>query len=117
MAAFAATLERGPIELRELRQSLRSWLELTTAAARIRDSVVLATHEATANAMVHGRQGSAVTISARQEESGDIAVEVSNLLAAGRSPRQATSGRGLEMMRELMREVEIQTTVRMRSGS
>ena len=115
MAAFAANLERGPIELRELRPSLRSWLELTTATARTRDSVVLAIHEATANAMVHGRPGSAVTVSARQEESGNIAVEVSNLLAAGKNPRQVTSGRGLEMMRELMREVEIQTTVRMLS--
>lgn len=116
MAAFAATLEGDPIELRELRQSLRSWLEHSTATARIRDSVVLATHEAAANAMVHGQPGSAVTVSARQEESGDIAVEVSNLPAVGRSPRQGTSGRGLEMMRELMREVDIQTTVRMRTG-
>jgi len=115
MAAFAATLERGPSELRELRQSLRSWLELTSATARTRDSVVLATHEAAANAMVHGRQGSAVNVSARQEESGDVVVEVSNLLAAAPSPRQETSGRGLEMMRELMCEVEIQTSVRMRS--
>ena len=114
MAGFATTLERGPTELRELRRSLRSWLELTAATARTRDSVVLATHEATANAMVHGRPGSVVSVSARQEEAGEIAVEVSNLLAAG-SPRQATSGRGLEMMRELMREVEIQTTVQMLS--
>lgn len=114
MAAFAATLERGPVELGELRQSLRSWLELTTATARTRDSVVLATHEAAANAMVHGRPGSAVTVSARQDESGDFAVEVSNF-GGWREPEQGNSGRGLAMMTELMREVVIQTNVRMLS--
>lgn len=115
MAAYAATLLRGPGELRGMRQSLRSWLELTTATARTRDSVVLATHEAAANAMVHGQPGSAVTISARQDEAGDFAVEVSNL-GGWKAPEPGTSGgRGLAMMTELMREVEIQTNVRMLS--
>lgn len=114
MAAFAATLVRGPIELRGMRQSLRSWLELTTATARTRDSVVLATHEAAANAMVHGQPGSAVTVSARQDESGDFAVEVSNF-GGWKEPEPGNSGRGLAMMTELMREVEIQTNVRMLS--
>ena len=91
MAAFAATLSRGPIDLREMRQSLRSWLELTTATARTRDSVVLATHEAAANAMVHGQPGSAVTVSARQDGAGDFAVEVSNL-GGWKEPAAGNSG-------------------------
>ena len=115
MAAFTATLERGPIELHGMRQSLRSWLELTTATARTRDSVVLATHEAAANAMVHGQPGSAVTVSARQNESGDFAVEVSNHGGWKVSEPGTSGGRGLAMMTELMREVVIQTHVRMLS--
>jgi anti-sigma regulatory factor (Ser/Thr protein kinase) len=114
MAAFAVTLERGPIELPELRQLLRAWLELTTATPRTCDSIVLATHEAAANAMVHGQQGSAVTVSARQEESGDFAVEVSNL-GGWEEPTPGNSGHGLAMMTELMRQVEIHTQVRMLS--
>lgn len=114
MAAFTATLGRGPIELREMRQSLRSWLELTTATARTRDSVVLATHEAASNAMVHGQPGGSVTVSARQDEAGDFAVEVSNL-GGWKGFEPGNGGRGLAMMTELMREVEIQTNVRMLS--
>ena len=115
MAAFTATLVRGPIELRELRQSLRSWLELTTAAAHTRDSIVLATHEAAANAIVHGQPGGAVTVSVRQDEADGFAVAVSNL-GGWKEPDPGTSGgHGLAMMTELMREVEIQTHVRMLS--
>jgi hypothetical protein len=43
MAAFAAILVGGSIDLREMRRSLRSWLEATDATAHTRDSVVLAT--------------------------------------------------------------------------
>ena len=114
MAAFAATLVGGAIELREMRQSLRTWLELTTATAHTRDSVVLATHEAVANAMAHGQAGSPVTVSAHQNEAGDFAVAVSNL-GGWKEPEFGNRGHGLAMMTELMREVEIQTRVRMLS--
>ena len=109
MAAFAATLLHGPIELRGMRKCLRSWLEQTTATARTCDSVVLATHEAAANAMVHGLRGGAVSVSARQDEAGDFTVEVSNL-GAWTEPELGKRDHGLGMMRELMREVEIHTT-------
>ena len=74
---------------------------------------MLATQEAAATAMVHGQQGSAVTVSARQEESGDFAVEVSNL--GGWEELTPGNGHGLEMVMELMRDVEIETKVQMRS--
>ena len=116
MAAFTATLVRGPIELRELRQSLRSWLELTTAAAHTRDSIVLATHEAAANAIVHGQPGGAVTVSARQDEAGDFAIEVSNVGGWKEPELGCSGGHGLSMMAALMDDVEVQTHVRMLSG-
>ena len=113
MAAFAATLTGGPIELRGMRRSLRSWLELTTATARTRDSVVLAAHEATANAMVHGQPGSAVTVSACQNDDGGFAVEVTNR-GGWKEPEPGHSGRGLAMMTDLMLDVEIQTNTHVR---
>lgn len=114
MAAFAATLSRGPSELRVMRRSLRSWLERTTATARTRDAVLLATHEAAANAIVHGHPGGAISVSARQDEAGGFAIEVANV-GGWTEPEEGHSGRGLALMRELMLGVEIHTSVRMLS--
>ena len=117
MAAFAATLLRGPAELRGMRHSLTSWLELTDATAGVRDAVLLATHEAAANAMAHGEPESPVNISASQDEAGGFTVEVANL-GGWKEPEPGSVGRGLSVMNELMSEVAIQTmtSVRMRSG-
>ena len=115
MAAFAVTLSRGPIELRELRQSLRSWLELTTATARTRDSVVLATHEAAANAMVHGEPEAPVTVTASPDEGGGFVVEVTSH-GGWKKLEPGYTGRGMAMMADLMSEVTIRTNVRLRSG-
>jgi len=117
MAAFAATLLRGPAELRGMRHSLTSWLKLTDATAGVRDAVLLATHEAAANAMAHGEPESPVNISASQDEAGGFTVEVANL-GGWKEPEPGSVGRGLSVMNELMSEVAIQTmtSVRMRSG-
>lgn len=117
MTAFAITLLGGPIELRGMRRSLTSWLELTDATAAVRDAVLLATNEAAANAMAHGKPESPVSISASQGEAGGFTVEVTNL-GGWREPELGHDGRGLSMMTELMSEVAIQTktSVRMLSG-
>lgn len=125
LAAFAATLLRGPIDLREMRHSLASWLELTDARADVRDAVLLATHEATANAMAHGQPESPVSISASQGEAGGFTVEVTNL-GVWNEPEPGHDGHGLSLMSELMSEVEFElmsgiesetkTRVRMLSG-
>jgi anti-sigma regulatory factor (Ser/Thr protein kinase) len=118
MAAFAETLIRGPTELREMRHSLTSWLGLTDATAVVRDAVLLATHEAAANAMKHGQPESPVSIAASQDEAGGFTVEVTNL-GEWKEPDPGHHGRGLLVMSELMSEVEIQTktSVRMLSGA
>ena len=117
MAAFAATLLRGPTELRGMRHSLTSWLELTDATAVVRDAVLLATHEAAANAMTHGEPESPVSISASQNEASGFTVEVINY-GGWKEPEPGNVGRGLAVMTELMSEVAIQTktSVRMHSG-
>ena len=116
MAAFAATLLRGPTELRGMRHSLTSWLELTDATAVVRDAILLATHEAAANAMAHGQPESPVNISASQDGAGGFTVEVANL-GGWKKPEPGNVGHGLSVMNELMSEVAIQTmtSVRMRS--
>lgn len=114
MAAFAANLALGPKELRGMRHALMSWLELGHAPEDVRNAVMLATHEAAANAMVHGNPGSPVTVSAAQGEDGGFTIEVINV-GGWKQPEPEHAGRGLEMMTQLMREVAIHTRVRMLS--
>jgi anti-sigma regulatory factor (Ser/Thr protein kinase) len=115
MAAFAATLVYGPTELRGMRRLLTSWLELTDATEDVRGAVLLATHEAAANAMTHGERESPVSISASQDEAGGFTVEVINY-GPWKEPAAGHNGRGLAMMNELMSEVRTKTSVRMLSG-
>ena len=117
MTAFAATLVDGPTELRGLRHLLRSWLEQMDASADVRDAVMLATHEATANAIAHGEQEGPVTVSARQDDDGSFTVEVTNH-GGWKEPSPGHPGRGLQVMNHLMSHVGIQTrtSVRMRSS-
>jgi anti-sigma regulatory factor (Ser/Thr protein kinase) len=116
MATFAATLVRGPIDLRGLRHSLTEWLGLADATDEVRDAVLLATHEAAANAMSHGEPDGPVSVSASQGEDGTFTVEVGNNGAW--SEPEASHGKGLTMMNELMAEVTVRprTIVRMLSG-
>ena len=96
-----------------MRHSLTSWLELTDATAHVRDAVLLATHEAAANAIEHGQPESPVSISATQDEAGGFTVEVTNL-GGWVEPEPGHDGRGLAMMSELMSEVAIQTKTSVR---
>ena len=100
-----------------MRHLLTSWLGQTDATAVVRDAVLLATHEAAANAMEHGRPQSPVNISASQDDAGGFTVEVTNL-GGWKEPEAGHHGRGLSLMTELMSEVAIQTktSVRMLTG-
>ena len=115
MTAFAATLVHGPTELRGLRRLLTSWLDQTDSSADVRDAITLATHEAAANAISHGEGEGPVTVSAVQDHDGGFTVEVTNH-GGWKQPEPGHTGRGLLMMSDLMAEVGIRTSVRMRSG-
>ena len=117
MAAFTATLVHGPTDLRGMRRLLTSWLKLTDATEGVRDAVLLATHEAAANAMTHGEAESPVSISASRGEDGTFTVEVGNY-GAWTEPEPGQRGHGLTMMHELMSEVAVRPrmSVRMVSG-
>jgi anti-sigma regulatory factor (Ser/Thr protein kinase) len=113
MAAYAVILFGGPTELRGMRHSLTMWLERTDATADTRDAVLLATHEAAANAMAHGEPDSPVSVSASQDQDGGFTVEVANH-GPWKEPGVAHKGGGLVLMNELMSEVAIQTKTRVR---
>ena len=98
-----------------MRRLLTSWLELTDATEDVRGAVLLATHEAAANAMTHGERDSPVSVSASQDEAGRFTVEVINH-GPWKEPAADHTGHGLKMMNELMSEVRTLTTVRMLSG-
>ena len=99
-----------------MRDRLTSWLELTGTPLAIREGIMLATHEAAANAMKHGWPDSPVTVTASQNEGGGFVVEVTSR-GAWKEPEPGHDGRGLAMMAELMSDVAIEpiTNVRMRS--
>ena len=117
MTAFAATLVHGPTELRGLRHLLAAWLEQMNATADVQRAVMLATHEATANAMAHGEPEGPVTVSATQDDDGSFTVEVTNH-GGWKEPDPGHNGRGLMMMHHLMTDVGIKTktSVLMRSS-
>lgn len=96
-----------------MRHLLTSWLEQTDADAELLDAVLLATHEATANAMAHGQPDGPVSISASEDDVGNFTIEVTNL-GAWKEPEPGHDGRGLSLMGELMFEVEIETKTRVR---
>ena len=113
MGAFATILFGGPTELREMRHSLAVWLGQTEATASVRDAILLATHEAAANAMTHGEPESPVSVSASQDQTGGFTVDVTNL-GPWRKPEVGHKGHGLAVMNQLMSDVAIETKTRVR---
>lgn len=103
--------------LRGLRHDVAAWLDSIGVPAQSRDGVVLAVHEAAANAIEHatGR------VTVRGASDGDKLLLVVSNSGRWRGPRSvdAARGRGLTIMRALVNNLEIRTdpegtTVRMR---
>ncbi len=117
MEPFEALLPPDLARLRGLRHELGAWLEDIGASAEQRDAVVLAIHEAAANAIEHANG----KVTVRGARDGDrLLLVVSNTGRwRGPKPNNIARGRGLTLMRALMSNVEIhvepeRTTVRMR---
>jgi anti-sigma regulatory factor (Ser/Thr protein kinase) len=114
---FEASLPPDLSRLRGLRHDIAAWLDGIGVPADRRDGVVLAVHEAAANAIEHatGR------VTVRGASDGDKLLLVVSNSGRWRGPRSvdAARGRGLTIMRALMTNLEIRTdpegtTVRMR---
>jgi len=115
---FEASLPRDLRRLRALREKLRSWLEEVDVPSTEHDAVVLAVHEAAANAIEHA--GARVTVrGARDDEKLILVVSNEGRWTGARPTEDLARGRGLTLMHGLMSNLDIsrnpgRTTVRMR---
>ena len=95
--------------LRGLRRDLAAWLMQVQVNGRVSDDIILAAHEATANAIEHAHLGTEVTVRGVRDE-GKVVIVVTNS-GAWKKPRSMDEmrGRGLALMKQLMSDLEIQT--------
>ena len=106
--------------LRELRHDLAAWLDQTDLSDELRSSVVLAAHEAAANAIEHAVPCESVEVRAAIDHD-NLTVAVTDTGAWTRASFENDErGRGLMMISVLMPNVEITsephgTTIRMRA--
>ena len=59
---FETRLSLDLFLLRGLRRELAAWLATSQVVGDVRDEIILATHEAAANAIEHARTGTEVTV-------------------------------------------------------
>ncbi len=124
-AVFTREMPAESSELRGIRVDLQAWLGEHGVTGTVADDIVLATHEAMANAVEHayrdGPNGRApVSLSIRREPGGALGIEVRDRgrwRVAGSDP---TRGRGLPLISALMDDVALDrgtegTVVRMRA--
>jgi anti-sigma regulatory factor (Ser/Thr protein kinase) len=110
-------LATDPDELAVIRRSIERWLQASNVDDRDAYRVTLATNEACMNAIEHGFGTPGFEVHA---EFGDDEVDiVVRDHGRWREPHATREGRGIDMMRSLMDEVEVTptddgTTVRLR---
>lgn len=118
MEAFEAALPCELTRLAELRRDLGAWLDQIDLSEELRSSVILATHEAAANAIEHAVPCESVEVRAAIERDR-LTVTVTDTGAwKHASFDDDERGRGLMMISVLMPQVEITsephgTTIRM----
>lgn len=109
METFRFTLPPDVAVLSSLRHSLTSWLDQAGVPDPPRADVVLATHEAVANAIQHAGSPDTVDVEASFAQGG-VMVEIKD---HGQwkpsSPGNDERGRGLALMRALVSDVVIDT--------
>ncbi|MGI8972690.1 MAG: ATP-binding protein [Gaiella sp.] len=112
------TLGSDVCHLQDIRRSMDAWLETEGCDDETRKAIVLATHEAAANAIEHSQTNSEITVRARTDD-GLIVLEVSDHGQWKHEPPDFDQrGRGLMMISRLVDELEIDadgpgTTIRM----
>ena len=120
MEAFEASLSLDPWHLRGLRRELAAWLERASVADEICEAIILATHEAAANAIEHADPGTEVTVKGvRADNKLMVMVTNSGEWKDAQAAADGLRGRGMAIMKALMSEVDVQvksrrTVVRMR---
>ena len=112
-------LSTQPRALTGLRRTLGRWLEAAGASNEETQDIRMAAHEAACNSMEHayGFEEATFKLDAVRVN-GEVSITVSDT-GGWREPRKTDRGRGLELMRALMDDVELEagnegTTVRMK---
>ena len=118
-ASLHLELGNDPDELAVIRHSVERWLESSKVHERDAYRVTLATNEACMNAIEHGFASGAPGFEVRAELDGSEVDIVVRDHGRWREPRAPHDGRGMEMMRSLMDDVEVTpgsegTTIRLR---
>ena len=105
---FVANLPCEPSQLAELRRQLGQWLQTNGISGELHDSILLAAHEAAANAIEHAQ--TPVRVTADQDEN-KIVIEVADS-GSWRPARfdDLERGRGLTILALLMKHIDIQAT-------
>jgi serine/threonine-protein kinase RsbW len=109
--SFGASLRADLSALGDLRSSLSAWLESSGVPEEAQDSVVLATHEAVANAIEHAASANGVTVTGERNGRA-LVIVVTNEGEWKRPSPDVARGRGLAVMASLMSELEIRTESR-----
>ena len=107
---FERDVDPAVAALAPLRHALRAWLESRDLSARSRDAVILATHEAVANAIQHSGTVSRIRVRANAE-AGGLTIEISDN-GEWRTPDDPPSqerGRGIALIRSLVSNATINT--------
>jgi serine/threonine-protein kinase RsbW len=95
-------------ELRPLRTSLNAWLTAAGMAESSRDNLVLATHEAVANAIQHAGSADPVLVRATENEC-EFVIQVSDAgrWAVREAPASDERGRGLQLIHSLVSRADV----------
>ena len=119
MGGFEIRVELAVSALASFRGSLDAWLEERGMGADPRAAVVLASHEAVANAIQHSAAATPVTVRGESRPC-DFLIEITDegTWKIPEDPPSEERGRGLELIRSLVSETEIRksdggTTVRL----
>jgi anti-sigma regulatory factor (Ser/Thr protein kinase) len=112
-------LSTQPRALTGLRRTLGRWLEAAGASMEESQDIRMAAHEAACNSMEHAYGFEEATFSLDAEHASDQVSIIVSDKGGWREPRESDRGRGLDLMRALMDEVELEagddgTTVRMK---
>jgi PAS domain S-box-containing protein len=101
-----------PGALRSTRDTLRLWLSETDACQDDRDDITMATNEACENVIEHAYGLSANPFQVIFERAGNevcISIRDRGTWQERRDPKRGGRGRGLELMRRMMDDVDVQT--------
>ena len=107
---FERDVDPAVAVLAPLRHALRAWLESRDLSARSRDAVILATHEAVANAIQHSGTADRIRVRADAEPDG-LTIEISDggSWRIPTDPPPIERGRGLNLIRSLVSTATIDT--------